>query len=88
MKDLAQEAIDVQDACNLSGVVGSWFRACSELWDNGRAGNIPNFTGTDTINRHPIQFLYVSKVMSLTGTGINQDEFSRAYTECRQIAGG
>ena len=51
LKELAQEALDVQDACNLSGVVHGWSRSISELRANlGGAG-------TDDINNHYINRL-------------------------------
>lgn len=61
LKDLAKEAIDVQNACNLSGVVLSWGRAILRL----RA--ILN-AGTQETNEHPINQLWADKVAQLTGT--------------------
>ena len=56
LKQLAQEAIAVQNACNLSGVVHGFSRAISELRQN-----LPN-AGTEQINRHPICVLWGSKI--------------------------
>ncbi len=62
MKQLAQEALDVQDACNLSGVVLSFGRAIGELRENNPS------MGTDWINSHPICCLWSDKIAHLTGT--------------------
>jgi hypothetical protein len=61
LKDLATEALQVQDACNLSGVVLSWSKAIRELRE------IMPTASTDTINRHPINKMWASKVADLTG---------------------
>jgi hypothetical protein len=61
MKELAQEALDVQNACNLSGVVHGFSRAISRLREL-----LPN-AGTDEINSHPICVAWADKIASLTG---------------------
>lgn len=63
-----QNAMDVQDACNLSGVVHS----LAELLP--RIRQEPDCTGTDYVNRHPIVVMYVNKLASLTG-----NDFNKAY---------
>lgn len=64
-QELIKEAIQVQDACNLSGVVHSFSRAMNDLWA------IANVTGsgkgTDWINTHRVSRLYASKIQSLSG---------------------
>lgn len=80
-KELVQEALDVQDACNLSGVVYSFSRALSEL----RALR-PN-DGTDEINNHIISVLYSSKIESLTGSS-SAEQFSIAYRKATNIIQG
>lgn len=79
IQQLAQEAIEVQDACNLSGVVHAWSRSmtrlCELLPDLGTAGR----------NQHPINVLFSSKVASLTRSE-DSDTFSKAYDACRQLA--
>lgn len=62
MKQLAREALDVQNACNLSGVVHGFSRAISHL-----RALLPD-AGTDEINHHPICILWADKISSLTGT--------------------
>lgn len=55
-----QNAIDVQDACNLSGVVHSLADVMPRIRQE------PDCTGTDYVNSHPIVVLYVSKLASLS----------------------
>lgn len=70
-----QDAIDVQDACNLSGVVLAFGRVLSKMMDD------PSIRGTRDRNRHPISVLYADKILSLTG-----DDFSTAYEVCRKFS--
>jgi hypothetical protein len=62
LAQLAQEALNVQDACNLSGVVHGWSRAMKELHEA-----LPG-ASTDEINRHFVNQLWADKVAHLTGT--------------------
>jgi len=80
LKKLATDAISVQDACNLSGVVHSLSRVMTELRE------ISGSQGTEYFNTHPIIVLYASKISSLTGYDSAQG-FSRAYEKCQEIAG-
>lgn len=65
MADLAREAIQVQDACNLSGVVHSFSRAITRLRALLEA---QGKGGTDAVNTHPICWLWSDKIASLTGS--------------------
>jgi len=78
MKDLAKEAINVQDACNLSGVVHSFSRIITELREIAR---VEGWESTKMINNHPVCILFADKIASLTcpGSSINGSEFTRAY---------
>lgn len=58
LTELAQEAMDVQNACNLSGVALGFGRAMIDL------RHIVN----GMINTHPIAVLWSDKIASLTGT--------------------
>lgn len=67
----AQKALDIQDACNLSGVVHSF----SEFF----SGACERFEwNTAEKNSHPIAVLYASKIASLTNSE-TLTEFSHAY---------
>jgi len=74
-KKMAKDAILVQDACNLSGVVISFQRVLHELHDRGLS--------TTEINTHPLSVMYASKIDSLTGR-----DFSRAYDWCEEKQDG
>lgn len=75
MKELAQKALDVQDACNLSGVVHTFSEVIRELREVARA---EGWEGTEAINRHPICLLFSSKIASLTYSD-SGEEFGKAY---------
>jgi hypothetical protein len=79
LKRLAKEAIDVQDACNLSGVAHGFSRAMSKLCELG--------LDTSARNRHPVAVMWSSKIASLTGSE-SGEEFSRAYDACKKLAAG
>lgn len=78
MSTLAEEAIAVQDACNLSGIIHSFSRAMTNLREIARA---EGWESTDKINTHPICILYADKIASLVspGSSINGNDFSNAY---------
>ena len=84
IKEAAKTALDVQDACNLSGVVFSFAKVMQVICDEAhRLGK-----GTDWKNRHPIVILFLDKLADLAGccdrgTGLT---FSRAYDACRALA--
>jgi hypothetical protein len=65
MADLAREVLQVQDACNLSGVVLSFGRSIIRLRVLlGEQGN----EGTSNINHHPICQAWASKIADLSGS--------------------
>lgn len=74
-----QNALDVQNACNLSGVVHSLVRDIQTLRDS------PDCTGTSWINRHPVVLWYVDKLVDLTGRP-DSTELSRAYDQLTAAA--
>lgn len=71
IEDLAAEALQVQDACNLSGVVLGFGRAVLRLRQVLEA---EGSCSTERLSRHPVCVLWSNKIQSLTG-----DEFSSAY---------
>lgn len=75
---LAQEALDVQNACNLCAVAQGFARAMLDL------GNYTS--GTDERNKHPIALLWADKIASLTGTQTFNGAASDAYGNCLQLA--
>lgn len=63
-QELIKEAIQVQDACNLSGVVHSFSRSMARLWEIAHESK---GKGTKWVNTHRVARLYASKIQSLSG---------------------
>lgn len=80
LRELAQAALQVQDACNLSGVVQAYARVLSRLWKL-----LPE-AGTKQINEHPIAQLWADKVAHLTGTQFDSSWSTRAYRAVHEMA--
>lgn len=85
LKELAQEALDVQNASNLSGVVHSFSRAVTELREALLIESKGSGISSDELNRHPIVILWVDKLMSLSSA--NERAFS-AYQAVHNLAEG
>lgn len=86
LQELAKEAIEVQDACNIGGVSRRFAQVVQEVRQcySGPAGG----ASTGQMNQHPIIQLWASKIHSLVGMGFSEiEEFSKAYDACRQMAG-
>lgn len=81
-RQAAQSALDVQDACNLSGIVQTLARdVLPAIWAQGE--------GTRAVNRNPIVTLYLLKLSELNGCGSTLHEsYEPAERECCQIAQG
>jgi hypothetical protein len=58
-----QDAIQVQDACNLSGVVHSLAEVMTRVWDDVHT----HHGGTHAVNTHPLVVLYLDKLWDLAG---------------------
>lgn len=78
LKELAREAIGVQDASNLSGVVHSFSRAITDLREHGY--------DSATLNNHPITRLWVSKLAYLSDMQGDEPNFRASYDWCCTIA--
>jgi hypothetical protein len=78
----AQTALDVQDACNLSGVAKSLAGPIMDaLWaEAGVKGK-----GTEWINQHPIVTLFIDKLAHLNGSQFNHSKVSDSYDEVHKI---
>lgn len=87
MADLAREAMQVQDACNLSGVVHSFAKTLDRLrrlLDESSEG-----FSQSRFHGHPIVTLWVSKISDLTvGTGTDYATFGTAYDAVKALAEG
>jgi hypothetical protein len=74
----AYEALAVQNACNLSGVVKSLDHIMSDLWKEAQRGD----HGTDWVNTHPIVVAFVDKLASLARCQGAIDPVMKAYEWC------
>ena len=73
-KEQYKTALDVQNACNLSGVVFTFAEIMRSICDEAHEGG----HGTDWKNTHSICVLFADKIASLTQC---DKEYSRAYTD-------
>ena len=80
--ELAKEACDVQNACNISGVAHSFWRALASLREQ------PECTGNDWLDAHPVTRAYVDKLASLAGVQgeTGTDRAMTAHAECEKLA--
>lgn len=84
LNTLAGDAISVQDACNLMGVVNGFSRAMTDLREVLTQAKMP--TDTNAINNHPICRLWASKIHDLTGMGFSDSvSYAEAYDTCRKL---
>lgn len=80
LAQLAQEALNVQDACNLCGVAQGFARAMVDLG--------AYTSGTAERNNHPVAVLWADKIASLTGIQSFNDTASDAYAKCQELSRG
>lgn len=79
LAQLAKEAIEIQDACNPLGLTKAYARAIQELYE------IHNRQiGTDDLNHHPINKMWIHKLASLAyiDIAVSDNTFSEAYSWC------
>jgi len=77
------DAVQVQDACNLSGVIFAFARVMQKICDD-------DTKGTAAKNNHPIAVLFADKIHDMTvrkNAGHSVMDFHRAYDECCDRAG-
>jgi len=85
LKQAAQTALDVQNACNASGVIRSLHEITTEvLWPEAQRLNL----GTRWVNSHPIIAMYLFKIGELNGCGISSLDsgYEKAERECMELA--
>ncbi len=75
-RNIYADALQVQNASNLSGVVKSWAEAMEPIWAEARALG----KGTDYVNTHPVNVLFAEQVYHLTGYS---SSYSSAYAQCK-----
>jgi len=83
LKELANEALQVQNASNLCGVAQSFAKAMIDLGEHCK--------GTDDRNKHPIAILWLDKMNSLAGIQPFYDErvnkeVNEAFNICWDLA--
>ena len=80
--NIYKEALAVQDACNLSGVVISFAKVIVFIWDEAREQG----KGTDFVAKHPVSILFSSKISNLVGTNLDiqahPTRLADAYEAC------
>ncbi len=82
-----QEALDIQDASNLSGLVHSFPQILDDIWTEAREKGL----GTEFVNTHPLVILWLDKLNSLARIQFYGDEelnrihgaFNTAYAMTR-----
>ena len=72
--NIYREAQQIQNACNLSGLIISWARAMETIRVEAQAAN----KGTEWINTHPVNVLFAEQAYHLTGNGAL---YSESYKE-------
>lgn len=83
MKELAAEALMVQDACNGFAIANSYGKAMTNLRETLQSLGEP--VDTDSLRQHPVNRLWASKIHDLAGLGLsNMDRFSEAYQWCQE----
>ena len=81
MSSIHRNALDVQSASNLSGVVLQFARDMRRITEEVRAGG----GGTEQANRHPVCRLYAEQIAWLTGAGgcADTETYRTAHDACR-----
>ncbi len=80
ISELAKEACEVQDACNLVAVVGGMHRALQCLMQEH------NVFG-DALRQHPVARAWADKVASLVGIqDLGNDNAMAAHEACTKLA--
>ena len=79
LQQAAADALTVQTACNISGVVNAFARAIPAIMEYCRKKG----TGTDGVKKHPITILFASKIESMVG----EYSYGKAMDNCESLAG-
>lgn len=85
-KQMWQQALDVQDASNLSGVAHSFDKIIDEVWAEARELG----KGTDDVNTHPLVRLWGDKLAHLAGLQQSfgeamYDAYAEAYRQTLHV---
>lgn len=85
-QQLASDALFVQSACNLSGVINSLSRGMDILWEEAKKER----KGTDWVNTHPICQLFATQIVFLThgsSIGLDYTIWKKAVEFCERLSG-
>jgi hypothetical protein len=76
-----QNALDIQSASNLSGVIFQFARDMVQINQKVRE----SVGGTEQVNRHPVCRLYAEQIAWLTGAGgcENSETYRQAHDACQ-----
>ena len=78
----AKDALSVQDACNLYGVIHAFLNVMDVLWNEAhRFGK-----STDWVNQHPVAKMFANKVVHLTKIG--DDVMLNCMHDCEELEKG
>lgn len=81
IKELADEAVLVQSACNGFAIANSYGKMMTNLRDALKESGEPN--DTDDLRNHPINRMWASKIHDLAGLGLSDMEmYSDAWLWC------
>jgi hypothetical protein len=89
--EMYKDALDSQDACNLSGLVKTLAGHMEEIWIEARAAG----KGTGYVNTHPVVRLFLEQMVHLNGCGFIQEtqdaieegrSYKTAYGICKERA--
>ena len=77
-----RNALDIQSASNLSGIVFQFARDMEQINAEVRA----NGGGTEQVNKHPVCRLYAEQIAWLTGAGScsSHATYVRAHDACQR----
>lgn len=85
MKDLAREALQVQDACNPIAVAIRFGAMITELRDQLALNVLPH--DTSAMRSHPIFCLWVSKLYDMGSMGISDfGIFNESWDSCERLS--
>jgi Tfp pilus assembly PilM family ATPase len=83
LQQLAKEALEVQDACNLVAVAKCFAVVVSQVRAALNEAGLPS--DSVAVNKHPIVRVYADKISHLTG---RDADIIAAFNECHRIAEG
>ena len=84
LQQAAADALCVQNAVNLSGVIHAFARAMEAVVDDCRSKG----QGTDDYKKHPVVLMFLDKITDMTHwNGSFTNGYVSAYEDCEKMAG-